>query len=157
MYQITMNATMSVAMAGMVMVRFWLLKVKIIPTNIPNMENNNRPDEYKEANDRITEMNSLSECMDFLGKKGFTEQFKIEDEAMISLSDNKRYSPEDVTAMNFYRFEGLTDPEDMSILYAIETVDGKKGTLTDSYGTYSDPDVNEFVKQMEIHKKVFKR
>jgi len=116
-----------------------------------------RPNEYEEANDRVTEMNSLSECIDFLNRKGFTEQFKVEGLGLVSLSDHRAYTPDDVIAINYYRFEGISDPEDMSILYAIETVDGKKGTLTDSYGTYSDPEVNEFVKHMEIHKKVFKR
>jgi hypothetical protein len=64
------------------------------------------------------------------------------------------YSCEDVNAVNFYRFEGITDPDDMSILYAIETCDGAKGTLMDAYGHYSDEDTGEFMKQVEIAKKL---
>jgi hypothetical protein len=113
-----------------------------------------RPNEYEEANDRATEMKSMTECLKFLHGKGFTEQFKVEDKLLKTVSEGGEYRPEQVTAMNFYRFEGNSDPEDTSILYAIETVDGRKGTLVDAYGVYANPDVDEFVKVMEIHKKV---
>jgi hypothetical protein len=42
----------------------------------------------------------------------------------------------------------------MSVLYAIETADGNKGTLVDAYGLYADDDTGEFMKEVEIHKKV---
>lgn len=112
-----------------------------------------RSNKYEEANDRLTEMKSITECLDVLQRKGFADQFRIEEGGMVSTADGKKYSVEDVIAVNFYRFEGMTDPDDTSILYAIETVDGKKGTLIDAYGLYSDPEVSEFVKDMEIHKK----
>lgn len=121
------------------------------------MTDENRPNEYEEANDRITEMNSMSECLDLLNSKGFTEQFKVEDRKLISLSDDLHYDVDDVTATNFYRFEGISDPEDMEVLYAIETADGKKGTLVDAYGIYADAEIDEFVREMEIHKKVSKK
>ncbi|HYO21404.1 MAG TPA: hypothetical protein VER36_03295 [Flavisolibacter sp.] len=71
-----------------------------------------------------------------------------------SLTSGKTYACEDVKAANFYRFEGITDPDDMSILYAIETCDGAKGTLMDAYGRYSDEETGEFMKQVEIAKKL---
>jgi hypothetical protein len=45
----------------------------------------------------------------------------------------------------------------MSILYAIETTDGTKGTLIDAYGNYSDDDTGAFMQEVDIHKKVSKR
>ena len=45
----------------------------------------------------------------------------------------------------------------MSILYAIETCDNRKGTLTDAYGPYADPHVTKFFKHVEdISKKTVK-
>jgi hypothetical protein len=58
-----------------------------------------------------------------------------------------------VKAVNFYRFEGISNPDDMSILYAIETSDGRRGTLVDAYGFYSDDETGEFINQVEINKK----
>ncbi len=116
-----------------------------------------RPKEYKQANDQTTIMNSMSECVSFLASNGFTEQFKVVNKKLISLSDEKTYAVNDVTAIDFYRFEGSSDPDDTAILYAIETGDGKKGTLVNAYGAYSDPEVDEFVLEMEIHKKVINK
>ena len=116
-----------------------------------------RPNESHRANDRLTEMKSLSELTNFLEEEGFTEQFRIEGEHLISPADGREYQPNEVRAANFYRFEGNSDPDDMAVLYAIETVDGRKGTLIDAYGTYADPDVDRFVKEMEIFKKTEKK
>ena len=55
------------------------------------------------------------------------------------MDSSKQYIPEQIKVVNFYRFEGITDPGDMAVLYVIETDDGAKGTLVDAYGTYSDP------------------
>jgi len=38
-------------------------------------------------------------------------------------------------------------------LYAIETDDGTKGTLTDAFGPYADENVNKFLKNVEDIKK----
>lgn len=116
-----------------------------------------RPHEYSQANDRSTEMKSLSQLTKHLEQDGFTEQFRIEDGALISPADGKIYRTEEVRATNFYRFEGISDPDDMAVLYAIETVDGRKGTLIDAYGIYADAEIDRFVKEMEICKKTEKK
>jgi hypothetical protein len=54
-----------------------------------------------------------------------------------------------VRIVDFYRFEGNTNPDDMSIMYAIETMDGQKGTISNSYGPYADATVDDFLKQVE--------
>ncbi len=38
-----------------------------------------------------------------------------------------------------HRFEGVSDPDDMEILYAIESVRGVRGTLADAFGVNADP------------------
>jgi hypothetical protein len=95
------------------------------------------------------EMKSLATCINKLVLDGFTEDYKITEEGFTSLKDNKTYTPAQVHVVNFFRFEGESDPADNSILYAIETDDGKKGTLTDAYGPYADPHVTKFFKQVE--------
>jgi hypothetical protein len=57
--------------------------------------------------------------------------------------------------VNFFRFEGQTDPADSSIMYVIETKDGAKGTLVDGYGLSADTDTSEFILKVEnMEKKV---
>jgi hypothetical protein len=121
-------------------------------------ERDSRTDESSEPNDRLTYMTDLQKCLKKLETQGYVDQFKVDKKLLLSLTDEKKkYKPKDVTAANFYRFEGNTDPEDMSILYAIETTDGNKGTLIDAYGHYSDDDTGAFMQDVDINKKVSSR
>lgn len=121
-------------------------------------EKDNRTGEYEESNDRLTYMTDLEKCVKKLEEKGYTEQFRVEKKVLQSLTDKKKkFKPKDVKAVNFYRFEGVSNPDDMSILYAIETVDGTKGTLIDAYGVYSDDNTGEFMQDVDINKKVSSR
>lgn len=110
------------------------------------------------ANDRTTYMTDLQKCMNRLESEGYTEQYRVEEDRLVSLDNDKgrKYKPEEVKAVNFFRFEGPSNPDDMSILYAIETTDGHKGTLVDAYGLYADDLTGEFFQNVEIHKKVNK-
>ena len=117
----------------------------------------NRPNEYSEANDRITNMTDMDKCINKLEAEGYTDQYKVEKGKLHDLTNDKKYKPKDVKAVNFFRFEGITSPEDMSILYAIETSDGRKGTLIDAYGLYADDNTGEFMQEVEIFKKTVSR
>lgn len=113
----------------------------------------NRPMESDDANDRLTNMTDLEKCLNKLEGEGYSDQFRVEKGKLRDLTTNKKYKAKEVRAVNFYRFEGISNPDDMSILYAIETCDGRKGTLIDAYGFYSDDDTGAFMNQIEISKK----
>ena len=109
-------------------------------------EMDTRTDKYNEANDKTTCMTDLQKCINTLEEQGYKEQFKVEKDRLQSLTDSKKkYKAKDVKAVNFYRFEGDSNPDDMSILYAIETCDGRRGTLVDAYGNYSDDATGVFM------------
>jgi hypothetical protein len=99
--------------------------------------------EYKE------EEKTMVSVMDKLNQAGYTEQFRVSKGRLERLSDQKSWGANEVRIMDFYRFEGVTDPDDMSILYALECKDGTKGTISNSYGTYADTEVDEFMKCVE--------
>jgi hypothetical protein len=94
--------------------------------------------------------------MNKLEAQGYTSHYKIIKGKLHDLGTKKNYRAKDVKAANFYRFEGNSDPDDMSILYAIEISDGNKGTLVDAYGMYSDDDAAGFLNEIEINKKMKK-
>jgi hypothetical protein len=125
-------------------------------TNQKMPGNDNRTFEYNEANDRVTHMTDLEKCMNKLEAEGYTDQYRVEKGKLVDLTNQKKYKAKDVKAVNFFRFEGITNPEDMSILYAIETSDGRKGTLVDAYGMYSDDDTGAFMQDVEINKKAMR-
>ena len=95
------------------------------------------------------EMKTLASTLNKLVTEGYTEDFKVSEMGLLSLKKEKKYSPEEVHVVDFFRFEGESDPADNSILYAIETSDGTKGTLTDAFGPYADTGVTRFMKEVE--------
>jgi hypothetical protein len=106
-------------------------------------------------NNPMPYMKSLSSCINKMVQDGYSIDFKATEEGLYALDTQKIYYPKDVKVVNFYRFEGPSDPDDNAILYVIETTDGVKGTLVDAYGAYSDPHVNRFIKNVEdINKKI---
>jgi hypothetical protein len=105
-----------------------------------------------------TFMNTLTACVNKVVKDGFTDTFKVTDKGLYSPAKEKYIAPEEVHVLNFYRFEGESDPADNAIMYVIETDGGLKGTLIDAYGPYSDVNVNAFMNLVEdLNKKVTDR
>lgn len=103
------------------------------------MTNQSNPDDMK----------TLSSCLNKIVKEGYQENFKVTQKGLQSLETDKVYRPEQVRIVNFYRFEGVSDPSDSAILYVIETDDGARGSLTDAYGMYADAEIDEFIKAVE--------
>jgi len=94
-------------------------------------------------------MKTLAFCFNKIVKDCYVENFKVMDEGLQSLETEKIYKPGQVHIVNFFRFEGASDPSDSAILYVIETTDGAKGSLTDAYGMYADPEIDKFIKEVE--------
>lgn len=107
-----------------------------------------------ELMNKSTDMKTLVSCLNSLVRNGFEEHFKVTESGLKALRTGKYYTPVEVKISNFYRFEGDSDPGDNSILYAIETKDGLRGTLVDAYGPYADSKVTNFMTEVEnINKK----
>ncbi len=118
------------------------------------MEDNN---DFMENNDLIPHMKTLTSVTNKMVLEGYDDDFKISDKGLRSLKTEKVYQPEEINVINFFRFEGQSDPNDNTIMYVIETNDGLKGTLVDAYGPYADVKLSEFMQQVEsIQKKVVK-
>ncbi|MGH7300220.1 MAG: hypothetical protein ACREKQ_05850 [Candidatus Rokuibacteriota bacterium] len=47
----------------------------------------------------------------------------------------------------------MSDPDDASIVYAIETRGGTKGLLVDAFGTYASPEVGRLLETVGIRER----
>lgn len=65
---------------------------------------------------------------------GYIHDFKAESEGVRCLQTDKLYPIDDVEIEATHRDDGYTNPADDSLLIAIKTEDGIKGTLLMSYG-----------------------
>ncbi len=99
-------------------------------------------------------MQTLSETTNDAFARGYIENFKVVTSGLSTADGKMIYNPQDITISGLYRFEGLSDPQDNSILYIIETNDGKKGTLIDAYGPDADAKISSFIRQVEVIQKV---
>ncbi len=99
-------------------------------------------------------MKSLATCLTWVIKEGYTEDFRITKNGLEALQQHKLYQPEEINIINFFKFEGPSNPDYNAILYLIEARDGTKGTLRDAHGFYNDGGVSDFIKNIEsIQKK----
>jgi hypothetical protein len=92
---------------------------------------------------------TLSEAIEDLKKKGYTTNFRVNDNGLLEANRGKTFDASEVKLAEFHRFEGMTDPGDSTILYALETSSGFKGTLVDSYGADASELTTEFMKKIK--------
>lgn len=114
------------------------------------MNPNATPDNEEE----VPWMTSLTACLQKMRDEGYREDFQVTDKGLSTFDQSKIYSPEEVRIVNFYRFEGVSDPGDEMVLYVMETTDGTKGTLADGYNAYAGEDVSKFIVEVEKIQKV---
>lgn len=93
---------------------------------------------------------TVSEAVNELKKRGFDLDFNLEENCIVCHSD--KFDAKDFEIVEVYRFEGNTDPSDEAIVYAIESVNGKKGVLVNGYGISADAISSDIAKKLSIHK-----
>mgnify|MGYP003627720373 FL=1 len=75
--------------------------------------------------------------------KGYSHNFRVVENTLIDNSTKKEFEAKDVYIVAEHRFEGMSNPSDMSILYILD-MEGTKGTFLASYGSAADTEVAEF-------------
>lgn len=96
------------------------------------------------------ELTSMVTVLNRLRKDGFKTDFRVTEDGYLCALDTKdKFKPDQLQIVNFYRFEGESNPDDMAILYVVESNTGIKGTISDAYGAYSDETIESFMKQVQ--------
>ena len=86
----------------------------------------------------------------YTASSGFIEHFGVTGHALRSFDSGRTFSAGEVLIREYHRFEGVSDPDDMSIVDAIEGQGGVRGTLVDAFGAYSDPTVSAFLEDVGL-------
>jgi quercetin dioxygenase-like cupin family protein len=95
---------------------------------------------------------TLSESINELVKLGYTHDFNVREACIFCRNTNISLSPDEFQIDKVYRFEGATDPDAQSILYAISSLDGEiKGTLVNGYGISNDEHTSKLIERLETH------
>jgi hypothetical protein len=83
-------------------------------------------------------MEGVADVLIEFERRGFMERFIPLKNTLYAPSVHKFYEPEEVKIIDSYRYEGLTDPDDNAVIYALVASDGLKGTIVDAYGVYAN-------------------
>ena len=93
---------------------------------------------------------TMVEALNGLRKQGYAEDFNLSSECIECPTLKLKLRPEQFQIDKFYRFEGMSNPDDNSIVYAISSRDGVKGVLVDGYGV-SATSLNEaMIKKLDV-------
>jgi len=93
---------------------------------------------------------TLSEAINDLQSKGYNVDFNLNEENIECRKTNIQLHPEDFEVDFYFRFEGMSNTDDNSILYAISSNKGMKGLLVDAYGMYAEALSDAMIKKLTI-------
>ena len=86
-----------------------------------------------------TQRPTVVETLNALKADGYTHDFNLKNDSLQSSEGGIYLNPNDFEIIKVFRFEGMSDPGDMSVIYVIESGKyGIKGSFFNAYGTYSD-------------------
>jgi len=94
---------------------------------------------------------TLSQAINGLRERGYTTDFNLEENCLVC--NEEKFNIDDFEIVEVYRFEGATNPDDSSILYAIESRKGQKGVLVSAYGVYAEGMSADMAAKLAIHPK----
>lgn len=95
---------------------------------------------------------TLSEAVNDLQKKGYTYDFVLTGDSLQCNKLDYALYPDQFKIDEFHRFEGASDPDDNSILFAVSSdTFNVKGLLVDAYGAYSDPISADMIQKLKTH------
>ena len=83
-------------------------------------------------------------------EEGYEHDFNLLDEEVELKSENETFGVEDFDVDKVLRFEGMSNPDDNSILYAITTSKGYKGVLVDGYGISSGQVSKRMIAKLDL-------
>lgn len=89
---------------------------------------------------------TVSKAVKALQQKGYTTDFRLEENKLICLTDEFQAGEFDI--VDVYRYEGDSDPADEASVYAIESKSGLKGILVTGYGASADSFSTELLSKL---------
>jgi len=95
---------------------------------------------------------TLLDALNDLKQRGYTIDFNLAFDHVKNSETGVCLLPSQFEKTEYYRFEGISDPEDSSVIFAVESKDGTmKGVLVSAYGMYSETLGEEMLQKLSVH------
>ncbi|MBL7826182.1 MAG: phosphoribosylpyrophosphate synthetase [Saprospiraceae bacterium] len=93
---------------------------------------------------------TVTEALDALRKQGYSEDMNLLSDCLECHGGALRLHPEDFHVDQYFRFEGMNDPSDAAIVYAISSEKhGIKGVIVNGFGISSEPLTNAMLEKLK--------
>ena len=79
-------------------------------------------------------MATLSDTIERLTREGSSVHFGVVGNRLRAFESGETFEAHEVIVREYQRFEGVSNPDDMAIVYAIESLNGVRGSLVDAFG-----------------------
>jgi hypothetical protein len=96
------------------------------------------------------EPTTLAGTVEQLRGRGYTAGFEPSPQGLRVPGRDRIYRADELSIRESFRFEGVSDPDDLSVVYAIEATDGTRGVLVDAFGPYADPAVAQVLRDIRV-------
>ncbi len=70
----------------------------------------------------MSTMTTVSEVLSILKNRGYTVDFSLNDNCLICYGNSLQIHPDEFVVDKHYRFEGISDPADEAVVYAISSI-----------------------------------
>ncbi|TWR31144.1 glycosyltransferase family 1 protein [Mucilaginibacter pallidiroseus] len=95
---------------------------------------------------------TLVDATNDLTKRGYDANLSLEGDTIDDKAQDIHMTADDFEIDEFYRFEGQSNPDDMSIVYGISSRKyNLKGILVNAYGTYADDSSSAIAAKLHHH------
>ncbi|MEX2336013.1 MAG: cupin domain-containing protein [Fulvivirga sp.] len=95
-------------------------------------------------------MTTVSEVLNKLKKEGYTVDFNLNNNCLICHGNSLQIYPDEFVVDRHFRFEGISDPADEAVVYAISSAKHNvKGALVNGYGIYSEEMADDMIKALK--------
>lgn len=95
---------------------------------------------------------TLSQAINGLKQEGYTLDFNLEKDFLKCTKNTASLSADDFEIDAVFRYEGESDPDDESVLYAISSPKyNVKGLLVNAFGIYSEGASDALIAKLRRH------
>ncbi len=103
----------------------------------------------------LNDFETVTEAIEQLKAKGYEKDFNLlaEQECLICNNNEHILTPEEFDIDYVFRFEGMSDPADETVLYAISSSKHNvKGILINAFGVYANETASKIIQKLNMHR-----